>query len=64
MYVCRNVEIGGDRVRSEQPELNTEAFDVEDVITASGGIVQTIADAFWTMLDNAGEFFRSMDSNL
>ena len=48
----------------EKPELNTEAFDVEDVITASGGIVQTIADAFWTMLDNAGEFFRSMDSNL
>ena len=47
----------------EKPELNTEAFDVEDVITASGGLMQTFTDSFQTLIHNAGEFFHSLDNN-
>lgn len=47
----------------EKPELQTEAFDVEDVITASGGLGQTFTDAFQTLINNASGFFHSLDSN-
>lgn len=47
----------------EKPELKTEAFDVEDVITASGGLAQTLTDAFQTLMNNASELFHSLDNN-
>ena len=44
----------------ETPELQTEAFDVEDVITVSGGNtlankLQQVADTFEDMMDNFGD---------
>ncbi len=47
----------------EKPELKTERFDVEDVITASGGLGQTFTDAFQTLINNASGFFHSLDNN-
>lgn len=47
----------------EKPELNTEAFDVEDVITVSGGLMQTFTDAFQTLMGNVNGFFHSLDDN-
>jgi hypothetical protein len=47
----------------EKPELKTERFDVEDVITASGGLMQTLTDSFQTLIHNASEFFHSLDDN-
>lgn len=47
----------------EKPELNVEAFDVEDVITASGGLMQTITDGMQTLIGNIGGFFHSLDNN-
>ena len=44
----------------EKPELRTEPFDVEDVITASGGFLQTVADQFENLIDNLGEMLGSM----
>ena len=44
----------------EKPELQTEAFNVEDVITASGGLMQTITDGMQTLIDNASDFFHSL----
>ena len=37
----------------EKPELRTETFDVEDVITASGkGSVSTVGNGMEVLLDN------------
>ena len=47
----------------EKPELTTEAFDVEDVITVSGGLMQTITDSFQTLIDNASGLFHSLGNN-
>ena len=47
----------------EKPELQTEAFDVEDVITASGGLMQTFTDSFQTLMSNVSDFFHSLDDN-
>ena len=47
----------------EKPELQTEAFDVEDVITASGGLGRTITDAMQTLIENAVGLFHSLDNN-
>ena len=47
----------------EKPELQTETFDVEDVITASGGLMQTLTDGFQTLIDNASGFFHSLSDN-
>lgn len=35
----------------KKPELHTEQFDVEDVITASGNFLQTVADGFENPID-------------
>ena len=47
----------------EKPELRAEAFDVEDVITASGGLMQTFTDSFQTLMSNVSDFFHSLDDN-
>ena len=47
----------------EKPELQTESFDVEDVITASGGLGRTLADSFQTLIDNASGLFHSLGNN-
>ena len=47
----------------EKPELKTESFDVEDVITASGGLMQTFTDAMQTLIGNAAGLFHSLDNN-
>ena len=47
----------------EKPELNVEAFDVEDVITVSGGLGRTFTDSFQTLWDNAVGLFHSLDNN-
>ena len=47
----------------EKPELQTEAFNVEDGITASGSLMQTFTDSFQTLIHNASEFFHSLDNN-
>jgi hypothetical protein len=47
----------------EQPELKIEAFDVEDVITASGGLMQTFTDAMQTLWEGASNLFHSLDNN-
>ena len=47
----------------EPPELKTESFDVEDVITASGGLLQTITDGMQTLIDNAAGFFNGLSGN-
>ena len=44
----------------EKPELRTEPFDVEDVITASGGFLQTVADQFENLIGNLGEMLGSL----
>lgn len=43
----------------EKPELKQEAFDVDDVITASG-LAQTFVNAFETLIENAGGFIHSL----
>ncbi len=47
----------------EKPELQTEAFDVEDVITASGVLLQTFTDFFQTLMGNVSDFFQSLNNN-
>ena len=47
----------------ESPELNVEPFDVEDVVTASGGLMQTLTDSFQTLVSNVSDFFHSLDDN-
>ena len=47
----------------EKPELLTEAFDVEDVITASGGLGRTFTDSMQTLIDNIGGLIHSLDNN-
>ena len=45
----------------EKPELHVEQFDVEDVITASGGfLLQTVADQFENLIGNLGEMLGSL----
>ena len=44
----------------EKPELRTEPFDAEDVITASGGFLQTVADTFENLIDNLGEMLGNL----
>ena len=44
----------------EKPELRTEPFDAEDVITASGGFLQTVADQFENLIDNLGDMIHSL----
>ncbi len=44
----------------EKPELNIEQFDVEDVISASGGFLQTVADQFENLIDNLGEMLGNL----
>ena len=44
----------------EKPELRTEPFDTEDVITASGGFLQTVADQFENLIDNLGDMLGSL----
>ena len=41
----------------EKPELQTETFDVEDVITASG--VQTVGNGMEVLIDNLQGLFSS-----
>ena len=47
----------------EKPELKTEMFDVEDVITTSGGLGRTFTDAMQTLIGNAAGLFHSLDNN-
>ena len=51
------------KTQYEKPELQTEAFDVEDVITASGGLMQTFTDSFQTLMGNVSDFFQSLNNN-
>ena len=44
----------------EKPELHTEQFDVEDVITASGSFLQTVTDGFETLIDNFVEMMNDL----
>ena len=44
----------------EKPELSVEQFDVEDVITASGGFLQTVADQFENLIGNLGDMIGSL----
>ncbi len=44
----------------EKPELRTEQFDVEDVITASGGFLQTVADQFENLIDNLSDMLGGL----
>ncbi len=44
----------------EKPELRTEPFDAEDVITASGGFLQTVADTFENLIGNVGEMLGNL----
>ena len=44
----------------EKPELHIEQFDVEDVITASGGFLQTVADTFENLIGDIGDMLNSL----
>ena len=46
----------------EKPELNVEAFDVEDVITVSspGSPVQNIIDTVGGLMEQMAEMFNSL----
>ena len=44
----------------EKPELRTESFDVEDVITASGGFLQTVGKQFENLIDNITEMLNGL----
>lgn len=44
----------------EKPELHVEPFDVEDVITASGGFLQTVGGQFEQLIAD----FVDMINNL
>ena len=44
----------------EKPELHVEQFDVEDVITASGGFLQTVADTFENLIGDIGDMLNSL----
>ncbi len=47
------------RKQYEKPELKTESFEIEDVITASG-LGQTSTDGMQTILD-PGDHFGALD---
>ena len=44
----------------EKPELHVEPFYVEDVITASGGLLQTVGDQFEQLIGNIAGFINSL----
>ena len=44
----------------EKPELHVEQFDVEDVITVSGGFLQTVAGQFENLIGNIGDMLNSL----
>ena len=44
----------------ERPELHVEQFDVEDVITASGGFLQTVGEQFEELIGNIGEMLGNL----
>ena len=44
----------------EKPELRTEPFDAEDVITASGGFLQTVGKQFENLIDNITEMLNGL----
>ncbi len=44
----------------EKPELNVEAFDTEDVITASGGFLETVGKQFEELIGNIGEMLGNL----
>ena len=44
----------------EKPVLTTEQFDVEDVITASGGFLQTVAGQFENLIGNLADMLGSL----
>ena len=44
----------------EKPELHIEQFDVEDVITASGGFLQTVAGQFENLIGNLADMLGSL----
>ena len=43
----------------EKPELRTEPFDAEDVITASGGFLQTVGEQFENLVGNLVNMINS-----
>ena len=47
----------------EKPELQIESFDVDDVITVSSGLMQTITDGMQTLIENASDFFHNLGNN-
>ena len=44
----------------EKPVLTTEQFDVEDVITASGNLLQTVGGQFEQLIGNLTDMINSL----
>ena len=44
----------------KKPELNVEQFDVEDVITASGGFLQTVGEQFENLIGDIADMLGSL----
>ena len=44
----------------ETPALNVEQFDVEDVITASGSLLDSVSDQFEDLIGNLSDMLNGL----
>ena len=44
----------------EKPELSVERFGVEDVITVSGGLLQSVGEQFENLIGNLADMLGSL----
>ena len=67
-YNSVQVDIGNENYHTDRGrvEINggiTGYYYEGEVITASGGLMQTFTDSFQTLMSNVSDFFHSLDDN-